>query len=204
MYLKITNQNENHHGLQYQDGLVVDTVPFNKKGSCVPGGIYFTTPEHICDFLEYGVYVREVTIPADAEMVKDPAGDKWRASKVILGPRKDLKKIDTWKWLIELGANNNYALTWCSRNGCLEVVKCLVEFGADIHFYDEAALRWASEGGQLELVKYLVELGSDVQVWHNYPLRIASYYGHLEVVKYLVEKGADIHALDDDVLRNAS
>jgi hypothetical protein len=50
-------------------------------------GIYFTTPEFICRFLGYGIYIREVTIPEDAEMVEDPTGDKCRASAVILGER---------------------------------------------------------------------------------------------------------------------
>jgi hypothetical protein len=96
MYLKITNAEENHHGLKYHDGLNIDPVPFSKDGSCVPGGIYFTTPEYIFDFLDMGVYVREVTIPEDAEMVRDPDGNKWRASKVILGPRRDIWSVGTW------------------------------------------------------------------------------------------------------------
>ena len=48
MYLKITNKEENHYGLGYHDGLVEDIIPFQPEGSCVPGGIYFTTPEYIC------------------------------------------------------------------------------------------------------------------------------------------------------------
>jgi hypothetical protein len=45
MYLKITNEAELNNNLKYHDGLVEDIIPFRKKGSCVPGGIYFTTPE---------------------------------------------------------------------------------------------------------------------------------------------------------------
>lgn len=59
MYLKITNLNECHNGLQYQDGLIIDPIPFEKEGSCCPGGIYFTTPEYICNFMNMGRYVRE-------------------------------------------------------------------------------------------------------------------------------------------------
>jgi hypothetical protein len=70
MYLKITNEAEIHKNLSFQP-----------EGSCVAGGIYFTTPEHICGFLDYGPWIREITIP----------------------------------------------------NGHLEVVKYLVEHGADIH-----------------------------------------------------------------------
>ncbi len=139
MYLKITNAKENHHGLQYQDGLNIDPVPFAKEGSCCAGGIYFTIPKYLCEFLYMGQYVREVTIPEDAEMVKDPEGEKWRASKVILGPRKDLSKVEVWKWLVEVGADIRwyaFALRWAADNGHLEVVKYLAEAGADVHACD--------------------------------------------------------------------
>ncbi len=117
MYFKITNQTENHHGIQYHDGLIIDHIPFRKEGSCCPGGIYFTTPEYICEFLYIGYYIREVTIPEDAEMVQDPEGDKWRASKVILGPRKDLRETETWDWMIENGVDVSVAIAWSSYNG---------------------------------------------------------------------------------------
>ena len=45
---------------------------------------------------------------------------------------------------------NNPLLT-----GHLEVVKYLVENGANIHGRDDLAIRWASENGHLEVVKYL-------------------------------------------------
>jgi len=44
-------------------------------------------------------------------------------------------------------------------NGHLDVVKSLVESGANIHARDDA-LRWAAENGHIETVKYLVEVSS--------------------------------------------
>jgi hypothetical protein len=162
MYLKITNFKECHHGLQYHDGLNIDPLPFAKKGSCVPGGIYFTTPEYICFFIEMGPYVREVTIPEDAEMVRDPDGNKWRASKIILGPRKYLGDVNTWKWLVENGVDVNDALMSASGfgYGYLEIVKYLIGKGADIHFENGWALRYAKFYDKLDVVKYLIEKGA--------------------------------------------
>jgi hypothetical protein len=40
-FVKLTNKEENHNGFQFQTGLNVDTSPFNPKGECRPGGIYF-------------------------------------------------------------------------------------------------------------------------------------------------------------------
>lgn len=38
-----------------------------------------------------------------------------------------------------------HALRWAAAIGHLDVVKYLVEGGADIHVYDDVALRWAAE-----------------------------------------------------------
>jgi len=69
-YYKITNKEENHRGLQYHDGLVIDTVPFK--------------------FFRYGCWVRPVKISKDAKVIADPSGDKYRADKLFFEPRKDL------------------------------------------------------------------------------------------------------------------
>jgi hypothetical protein len=188
MYLKITNKNENHNGLQYHTGLVADIIPFKKEGSCVAGGIYYTTPEFICNFLNYGPWLREVTIPEDAEFVQDPSGDKWRSNKVILGERKDLSKVETWKYLVEechadIHFENEYALRYASYNGLLEVVKYLVEeCHADIHANAEFVVR----NGRLEVIQYLVaECGADIHVSHvsnEEAVRWASRNGHIESI----------------------
>ena len=88
-YYKITNKEENHNGFQYQDGLNVLEESFNDDpiASCVSGGFYFTTKEHIHKFYNYGIYIRIVKLPTDDpefKIIKDPEGDKWRANKIIL------------------------------------------------------------------------------------------------------------------------
>jgi hypothetical protein len=86
-FYKITNEEENHRGLQYQDGLIVDIQPFKPYGDCLPGGIYFAR-EDILYFLDYGPWIREVTIPPGAQVYENPGyPQKWKADKVVLGPR---------------------------------------------------------------------------------------------------------------------
>ena len=73
-YFKITNFNENHHGYQYQDGLNVLDKPFEKDGSCVEGGLYFTDLKNIYNYYGYGCWLREITLPLDDpdfQMVED-------------------------------------------------------------------------------------------------------------------------------------
>jgi len=97
--------------------------------------------------------------------------------------------LEIVKFLIENGANihvwNDWTLRWAARNGHLEIVKYLVEKGANIHVMDERALHWAAENGHLEIVKYLVENGADIHAGNDYALCWAAERGHLKVVKYL-------------------
>ena len=47
-----------------------------------------------------------------------------------------------------------WALEMAANNGHLDVVKYLVENGADVRAWDDCALRWAANNGHLEIVKY--------------------------------------------------
>lgn len=95
VYYKVTNQEENHNGLQYHTGRVVDPLPFNDnpKASCVPGGIYFTDKDHLLRFGDYGPWVRPLTIPAGVKVVLDPDGDKFRAHEVEMIDRIPMEEF---------------------------------------------------------------------------------------------------------------
>ena len=84
---KVLNSNFNQRGYQYKLGLNKLDKPFEKEGSCVAGGLYYTNLENISRFFEgYGNIVCQVTIPEDAEYVQDSNEDiiKFRASELIL------------------------------------------------------------------------------------------------------------------------
>ena len=116
--------------------------------------------------------------------------------------------LDVVRYLVDHGANihakDDNSLRWASENGHLDVVKYLVEHGANVNGLDDQALRWASNNGKIEIVKYLVDHGANVHALYDYALRLASQNGHLDVVKYLVNHGANIHTLDDHALIWAS
>ena len=161
-YYKITNEKEIHNGYAYHDGLNILTEPFAETGSCVKGGFYFTTIEFIHKFFDYGVHLREISLPTtnpNFRMIKDPDGDKWRSNMIIFGKKHFLNEVSTYKFLIENGfcshANGYYVLSWSAGNGYLEVVKFLVESGADIHADNDYALRWSSANNHLAVVEFL-------------------------------------------------
>ena len=186
-FYKITNEEEKHRGMKYKTGLNVDILPFNPSGNCESGGIYFSR-EDILAFLDYGPWIRKVTLPEDARVYENPGSPKkWKADKVILGRRSRItpRKI---KQLIKEGAdpkiNNNYALRWAAENGHLEIVKLLIPV-SDPKAGGSYALQLAATKGHLEIVKLLIPV-SDPKAGGSYALRLAAENGHLEIVKLLI------------------
>lgn len=109
------------------------------------------------------------------------------------------------KFLLQNGADIHYAhdkaLYIASLNGNVSLVKLLLENGAN---NKDTVLVEACNNKSVEIVKLLLENGANVQTDDNLPLKMASYSGRTETVKLLIEKGADIHAENDRSLRSAS
>lgn len=92
------------------------------------------------------------------------------------------------------------ALQWAANNGQLETVRYLIEKGANINFalpgHFNTPLIGAAKNGHLEVVKYLINKGAKINQrglngWT--PLLYAARFGHPEVVNYLIEQGADLN-----------
>ena len=186
-FYKIMNEDENHNGLQYKTGLNVDILPFNPSGDCELGGIYFAR-EDILTFLNYGPWIRKVTLPEDAKVYENPdSPKKWKADKVIFGRKFKItaKKI---KQLIREGADpkagNSFALQLAAGNGYLEIVKLLLPV-SDPKANNSNALQLATENGHLEIVKLLLPV-SDPKACDSEALKLAAENGHLEIVKLLL------------------
>jgi hypothetical protein len=202
-YYKIFKKDHTHQGYKFSEGLNVDSVSWNSDADCKPGGFYFSDAENICEYLYYGSWICEVKVPEGIEVIKGIG--KYKAHEIIIDEFRDLRKVDTWKWMINEGIDiyldDNCALCWAVEHSYLELVKFLVENGADIHVRNNYALRWAAEEGHLDIVEFLVKRGADIHSRDNFALRFAAKNGHLDIVKFLVEQGADIHAQADYALR---
>ena len=173
------------------------------SGSCVPGGIYFAR-EDILAFISYGPWIRTVTLPDDARWVEDPDKNikKWRADRVILGPRRRID-AEVVRVLLAEGADANAgqdeALRWAVEAGFTEVVRVLLAGGADVHVWDDVALRRAADDGYTEVVRVLLAGGADVHTRKDEALLGAVEGGHTKVVRVLLEAGADVHARRNDL-----
>ena len=91
------------------------------------------------------------------------------------------------------------ALIRASKLGHLEVVRSLIEAGADLNLKTEegwTALMYACENDHLEVVKSLVNARADVNVQNQFrqtALMRASRKGYLRVVRSLVDSGVDVN-----------
>ena len=74
------------------------------------------------------------------------------------------------------------------------------------YVWNNTALHFASETGNFEIVKLLVDNGADVNVKRDvhrdksdkyYPLTIAITKGHLDVAEFLVNQGANVNSYDE-------
>jgi ankyrin repeat protein len=118
------------------------------------------------------------------------------------------------KELVEKGANVNAregylghtALIHASTNknkGFSEVVRFLIEKGADVNAFDKngyTPLISAAMYGLLDSVQTLIEKGADVNARNNDGVRALTYaamYGHTDVVRLLIKNGANVSAKDD-------
>ena len=98
---RLTNEEECHHGFQYQDG--VNRLPpnetFNPSGDCEPGGLYFFTEEHLEGYrgnvsnVDDLKWIREVSFGHpdvhNARIYINPDNEKCKCNKFFLGERKE-------------------------------------------------------------------------------------------------------------------
>ena len=112
--------------------------------------------------------------------------------------------MEAVKYLVEnCDANIDLAFVQCAQGGHLDIVRYLVERGADYRIYNDSAFCMSAQDGHLEVVKYLHELGAEIHAQGEYALAFSALCGRMDVVKYLIEHGADIHYNDDEPFRDA-
>jgi len=133
-FVKLTNETENHNGLQFVDGLNIDCKPFNPNGLCQIGGIYFIKEKYVHIWIAYNgklmVNVRKVSIPDDAKVYIE--NKKFKADKIILGPKELIDKATYLKG-VQRNGRLLFVLTKSLRSKelCKEAVK---QYGYMIQF----------------------------------------------------------------------
>jgi hypothetical protein len=83
-FRKCLNNELKHHNFQYKIGLNEDTIPFDTSDSYKPGGLYFTTKEHINEYLGFGLNVAILELCEDAEFYIDLDVTEFKTNKFII------------------------------------------------------------------------------------------------------------------------
>jgi ankyrin repeat protein len=95
-------------------------------------------------------------------------------------------------------------ITEAIRNNRLDMIKLLVEHGADpskTTSLGESYLHFAAFLNKPDMIDYFIEAGLDVDIRKNgglTPLHLAAVTGHGDVAERLIAKGADCRARTDD------
>lgn len=58
----------------------------------------------------------------------------------------------------------NEALVSYAHNGNIEFVEEMIELGGNIHYKGNEAVKWSAGYGQLEMVKYLLDKGAEIEL----------------------------------------
>jgi ankyrin repeat protein len=103
----------------------------------------------------------------------------------------------------EKGASNDAALLYAARNGRAEVVKLLLQKGADIDIRNHlgwSALMMASWWGRTAIMTLLLDGGAPINAQSQSgltPLMLAANMGRTNAVILLLKRGAAIDRIDD-------
>lgn len=111
-----------------------------------------------------------------------------------------LKNVDGDETLtsiaVLMGADiNSDILQSAIQSGQVELVRVLVEAGADISAFSYSAVQMAAKCGYTSIIKLFIEAdSSNSAVIKNIALSLAAEGGHIDTVKFLIEEGADVNA----------
>lgn len=118
--------------------------------------------------------------------------------------------LEVVRFLVEeKEVDSNLANIWgvtpiqhASEQGNLDIVKFLVEKGADFNSMDNTrrtSVHYAAKQSNPSIIEFFVEGGADFMAHDSdlkTPLHYAAKGGNLDVVKFLVKKGADVNYAD--------
>jgi ankyrin repeat protein len=114
------------------------------------------------------------------------------------------KNIVGVQYFVDKSNDKDEALKYAVIYGHLEIVKYLIEKGADVDSNDGYALCQYAKNGDFDMIKYLIEHNANVNINNGYALWISAQNDRLDIIVYLVDNGANVHANEDEALYNST
>ena len=84
----------------------------------------------------------------------------------------------------------NHALCVAAADGAVQLLRMLLDSGADPNARGGLPLTVAVDGGHLEAVRLLIERGASPDALHGEALRLGVFYGRQDIVQLLLQHGA--------------
>jgi hypothetical protein len=191
---KVFNETETHHGFHYEEGVLNRLKePFSRTGSCVRGGFYFTTKEHISKFLSFGNHVRRVHVPfdhPDVKVVRDPEGNKYRTNMLMLGKKCTVEELCSMMSLLDI-------LVWKAIDRS-EVFYHWNRLGKP--GMSEISMDTASVLGLVDVLEWWKNSGRDCK-WSDFAMDGASELGHVKVLEWWKNSGLECKWSDKAINR---
>lgn len=144
-YYKILNTNMCHFDFTYNIGLNIDFKPFIEDSyTC---GLSFSDGESILTYCDLGTLIADVEVPSGETIIKH--GNSFKAHKIVLNNIRPLFDLVTLEQLklegVNFHAHNDFIFRVAAMYSNTEVVKYLIDNGADIHSCNNHAFRFGTE-----------------------------------------------------------
>lgn len=163
---KLCNEKCVHYGMHYKEGLNVDILPFNPKGQCQPGGLYYFTGKQILDYNAFVScdkqhWIFDVEIPDDAQVYHE--NWKSKADKLILKNKRRFYICDIVTlfdpYMIANDYSNLFNHVYQTEELCLYIVRNDGGMLSEVHVQtDKICLEAVKQDGMaLEYVKNQTE-----------------------------------------------
>jgi ankyrin repeat protein len=137
-------------------------------------------------------FLRDVT-GKDGKLYRAIEKDKEGFVRFLLLARPDLERH----------TYDDNSVVVAARNGNANIVRMLLDAGADVHAQNDKALRMSAKEGHIDVVRFLLQAGADVHANNDKALMHAVQFQYKEIVQMLLSAGADVHNNSDQVLNSA-
>ncbi len=158
-YIKLLNEDMNHHGFQWQLGCNV-----------LPSYQTYNDPNlnalHICEVKDFFIWmtlypkIKWVAYASISDNARYEITDNKVKSEAVVLHEPLIPVIDFIPFALQYHAFPDYFLPWAMRYERLDFIKCAIKHRKPPSYIDYNLFKWAAVNGYLEIIDSLLENGT--------------------------------------------